>query len=253
VLNRDKTGLVCFESFVVDTSLPKHRKATEEASSYDGLSVLSFQGDTGFDFRKRSWWERVVAWFYPIIAMSPIRFFASVKNSAREIDTISNRMESYQNALAAAREAGQVALVEQLEAAAESVRVEAQLVAIKHPRYILEEDLVRFAKRVAHVRLDWIANFTRAIPKRILKDKARMDELCLFDNYVVLHYDPRRKGAAPTNTEKERMKDPILFGVLKGVGRLYFVGDWVDEYCHLTLDEYVAQSGKVLDLEDSAY
>lgn len=247
MLNRDKTGLACFDSFVVDRSLPKHR--TAEDPNVVVLESLSFD----FSVKKLSWWERFLVYLRYSFSMNPVRFFTNVKNAAREIDVISNRMENYQSAILAAREAGQVALVEQLETLAEAVRIEAQLVAIGHSRFVMEGDLVRFAKRVQHVRLDWIANFTRSIPRQILATKAKMDELKLFDNYVVLHYDPRRKGSAPTKKQQEQMKDPILFGVLQGRDRLYFVGDWVDEYCHLTLDEYVAQSGKVLDLEDSAY
>ena len=44
--------------------------------------------------------------------------------------------------------------------------------------------------------------------------------------------------------EKERRdKDPILFGVFKNdtnvADRFYFLGDWVDEYCDLTLDKMI--------------
>ncbi len=37
---------------------------------------------------------------------------------------------------------------------------------------------------------------------------------------------------------------PILFGVIKGRRRLYFVGDWVDEFCDLTFDQIADALGK---------
>ena len=45
--------------------------------------------------------------------------------------------------------------------------------------------------------------------------------------------------------KEKRSRDPILFGVLKSdknnvvVDRFYYLGDWVDEYCDLTLDKMV--------------
>lgn len=65
----------------------------------------------------------------------------------------------------------------------------------------------------------------------------------IFDNYVVLHYDPEKKGFALTEIEKKSKKDPILFGVMKGRRILYYVGDWIDDYCDLTLDKFAEMMG----------
>lgn len=40
-----------------------------------------------------------------------------------------------------------------------------------------------------------------------------------------------------TQKEKEKAKDPILFGVIQGSRKLYFIGDWIDDYCDLTLEK----------------
>jgi len=57
----------------------------------------------------------------------------------------------------------------------------------------------------------------------------------LFDNYVILHFDPDDRG---TDEEaRKAARDPVLFGVVKGSRVLYFVGDWVDELCDLTLEQ----------------
>lgn len=51
--------------------------------------------------------------------------------------------------------------------------------------------------------------------------------------------------------EERRSKDPILFGVFQDnqsrtvIDRFYYLGDWVDEYCDLTLDKMVNESQKV--------
>ena len=73
----------------------------------------------------------------------------------------------------------------------------------------------------------------------------------LFDEFYVVFTD--YTGKEERKVEKERRdKDPILFGVFKNSvnvsDRFYFLGDWVDEYCDLTLDkmveEYKAKKGK---------
>jgi len=78
-------------------------------------------------------------------------------------------------------------------------------------------------------------------------------ELKIFDNYVVLHYDPQGKASEMSAEEKAqelvRRRDPILFGVFRGSRKLYFVGDWKDEQCDLTLQEIVDKLGEPLEMK----
>ena len=59
-----------------------------------------------------------------------------------------------------------------------------------------------------------------------------------------MHYDPAGKSSAKTKKEIEEEKDPILFGVFKESRRLYYIGDWIDEYCNLTMNEVAKLLGK---------
>ena len=97
------------------------------------------------------------------------------------------------------------------------------------------------------MRLDYIKNFTRVIPSDVQKEKKKADKLKVFDNYVILHYDPLKKNVAPTAKEKEadrkKKADPILFGVIAESHDLYYITDWVDDTCDLTLDEFVKVMG----------
>ena len=43
--------------------------------------------------------------------------------------------------------------------------------------------------------------------------------------------------------EEAKRKDPILFGVLAGSRKLYYITDWVDEYCDLSLEKFVDTIG----------
>ncbi len=86
-------------------------------------------------------------------------------------------------------------------------------------------------------RLPIFQNFVKVIPNEIVDLKKDLDKKLLFDNYAILHYDPNNDATDITEVEKEIRKDPILFGLLKNSKKLYYIGDWKDEYCDLTLEE----------------
>ena len=48
-----------------------------------------------------------------------------------------------------------------------------------------------------------------------------------------------------TAKEIEKAKDPILFGVIKESNKLFYVGDWIDEHCDLTLEKFL----EVMEME----
>jgi len=50
--------------------------------------------------------------------------------------------------------------------------------------------------------------------------------------------------AAELMAEIDAKRDPILFGVIDGKRKLYFVGEWEDEYCNLTLDQMADVLGR---------
>lgn len=170
--------------------------------------------------------------------MTVQEFFGSTKNSLSELKLVESRARGYEEALRAADEAGQAALVERLREGLDGARAETQLIAAGFLMYLEEETLVEFVKKSPRgLRLDWVKNFVRVIPPDVLKKKVVCDERHIFDNWVVLHYDPDGKSWAETQAEIAARKDPILFGVMKGRRRLYFVGEWVDELCDLSLDQ----------------
>ena len=171
-------------------------------------------------------------------------FFRSIKNSVEELNVIRTRAAGYEKAIQAAIANGQTALVEKLTAGLHAAKVEAQLEAIGLPKYLEEDSVVQFVRQsTKKVDLTWMVNFTRIIPAPIIEKKKLADEHGIFDNYAIMHYDPHGTGKADTKEEIERKKDPILFGLIEDRRRLYFIGDWEDEYCHLTLDSIADSLG----------
>jgi hypothetical protein len=123
-------------------------------------------------------------------------------------------------------------------------------------KYVTEKQVIDFYEKVGqdkNLKLTWIKNFGRIIPEEVYKIKKDVDERKIFDNYVILHYDPANNGEKLTKKEVEKKKDPILFGVIKNSRKLYFIADWKDEYCDLTLEEmFKVLKGKVLQINNKS-
>jgi hypothetical protein len=151
---------------------------------------------------------------------------------------------------------GQTALLEKLRDTMDIFRGEAHLISLGLNRYVTEKQVCDFYEKVGedkNLKLTWIKNFNRIIPEEVYIAKKEADDRKIFDNYVILHYDPQDNGQEMTKAEKEKKKDPILFGVFKNSRKLYFVADWKDEFCDLTLEEMFKTLGeKVLKINNKS-
>lgn len=179
-----------------------------------------------------------------VVSVNVLDFFKYVKGLAGEsVNTYKNRVAGYLQALKNAESSGQEALKEKLLSGLIVSKYESVLNAIGCYYVVTEEQVVEFAKKCEKgLSLDYVANFIRPIPQDIIEKINEMNKYEIFDNYVILHYDPDQKAFGKTAQEKEdeKKKDPILFGVINGSNKLYYLADWIDEYCNLTLDEFVS-------------
>ena len=163
-----------------------------------------------------------------------VKFFADVKlSSSEEANKYRNRLNEYVACIGYTEKTGQAALKEKLFENLIINKYESILYAKEMYRVLTEETLVKFAKNCPKaLSLDYIANYVRTIPLDIIKKKIEVDMLEVFDNYVILHYDPQGNAVEMTPAEKkkevDKAKDPILFGVIAGSNKLYYIADWID-------------------------
>ena len=119
--------------------------------------------------------------------------------------------------------------------------------------YVYREDVEYYIDNIAEdtVKIIELKRFEREIPDEVIEEYMKVKDL--FDEFYVVFTDYTGKEQVKAIKERkdyEVEKDPILFGVLKSeeaetmVSRFYWIGDWEDEYCDLTLDKMVGQYEK---------
>ena len=173
-------------------------------------------------------------------------FFEQVKIKVSGKDEVLSRIKPIYKNISQAKAMGQIALIETL---LEKLVVEVYECAIAgsgFDRAISLTDLNNLQDKCKKLlSMNQISNFTRAIPTNVIERKLEADKLHVFDNYVVLSYDPSGEDYKETTQQAiNRAKDPILFGVILGSEKLYYIADWVDEFCDLTWDKMLTIMGK---------
>jgi hypothetical protein len=273
LLNRSKNAgikeLEIFDNFIVDKNLPKHKKNdTDErkinfSSNNEGrLSVSTFSNDGDFgDNSNLSFFNRIKIAFTlkkflqnqklkmkKELNLITIReFFLNTSKNFKELTPIAEIADYFQNAINQAIKLGQDSLKEKLINQLDVVRGEIILLQMGLKFYINNDQVCSFYEKVdedKNLKLTWIKNFVKIIPQNLVELKEKIDERKIFDNYVILHYDPHGIATDLTEKELELKKDPILFGVIKNSKKLYYVGDWKDDYCDLTLESMFETLGE---------
>ena len=167
-------------------------------------------------------------------------FFHDLENNIEELTNAKELLQFYENEVRKAQELGQTSYVEILSQQKELIKLESIMIDFGLTKYVTEKQVIDFYQKInpdQKLKFTWIKNYIRPIPNNVLEIKKKIDEYQIFDNYVILHYDPDHKNTALTKKEKEIAKDPILFGLIRDSRKLYFIVDWKDEYCDLTLDK----------------
>lgn len=180
-----------------------------------------------------------------------LEFFSHVKGVANKENVYTDRLSNYVKLIGLSEASGQTALKEKLLADLIINKYESILYANDIYKVVTEEQMVEFVKKTEKgLSLTYIANYINFIPIEVIDKKCEVDKLEIFDNYCILHYDPDKKSFADTIAEKEekerKKRDPILFGLIAGSNKLYFIADWIDEINNddLTFETIVDKLGE---------
>lgn len=178
--------------------------------------------------------------------ITPSQYFDYLKGAKKTITTEALK-ESYDVFLALAEKynkLGQKESLKKLTFLADTLIKEEKLIELGITTYIYKDVIEDYIENVADktVKIIELSRYMREIPDELVETIEKSREL--FDELYVIFTDYTGKEERKVKKEK-RDKDPILFGVFKNntsvADRFYFLGDWVDEYCDLTLDKMVEQ------------
>ncbi|MDD5650695.1 MAG: hypothetical protein PHF86_09840 [Candidatus Nanoarchaeia archaeon] len=176
--------------------------------------------------------------------LKPVVVFKFLKDRFKPMERreLSQRLEKVASILESTAITNQIALKEKIHEKFGKFLREQEMIACGFDKYFEKEILQAFVESVQNriIKITPIKNYIRLIPKDIRERMEVAREKMLFDDFVVIHTDPDNKAVEKTQAEK---KDPILCGVIKESTRYYFVGDWQDALCDLTMDTILEHFG----------
>ena len=117
---------------------------------------------------------------------------------------------------------------------------------------VYKSDIEKFIDKISSkpVKIIELENYSREVDDSVIDKLLIAKDNNLFDAYYVLFTDYSMEETKKVAKER-RDKDPILFGAFKTSDknnipyeRFFYIGDWIDEYCDLTLEEMLTQYEK---------
>lgn len=188
----------------------------------------------------------------PVSGMTADEAMTYIKDKKHTVT--SQDLQSFYDAslqlLAKFNSTGQIAAAKKLLFHIECAEKEMKLVEMGINTFIYDDDIQTYIREVStdDVRLCELQFYEREIPDEIVDIIEKTKGL--FTSYWVLYTDYSSTAAEEKKkramVDKAKMShDPILFGVqldeeVRTMNeRYYFLGDWIDEYCDLTLEKFL--------------
>lgn len=177
---------------------------------------------------------------------SPKEYFTNVKSN---INTITHKdlQDTFDCCLAILenyKKAGQISAMKKLMFQLDCIEKEEKLIDLGINTFIYKEDVKNFIDVVSKnvVKIIELKNYERTIPNEIVDKVVQTRDI--FNEFYVIFTDYTGKTEREV-TKTKREKDPILVGTFQDtknkvmLNKMYFIGDWVDDYCDLTLSKMV--------------
>lgn len=184
--------------------------------------------------------------------LTPQEYFDVIKDKKNHI-TDEQLADVYDNCLELLTKykiTGQTKGIKKLLFHLECIEKEREIVKLGIDTFVYRDDIEFYIDNVASdvVKIIEIENYEREIPDEIVEIIGQVKDK--FDQLYIVFTDYTGKVERQVQEER-RSKDPILFGTFQDnatrsvIDRFYYLGDWVDEYCDLTLDKMVNETKNV--------
>jgi len=179
----------------------------------------------------------------------PKLYFSYVKSKLNKIEKekLAKRVDKLRSMVVSADDMDQQALYESLSLMLAVAIRESEAYVCGFSKWIERKHIDKFIGSVRDktVKFEELEKFPRIIPEKVRTKIRNCKNKNLFDDYWILYADYTKEPPLKTTKEKVREKDPIVFGRFSYQENiLYPIGDWVDEYCDITLDKVVEKLRK---------
>ena len=284
--------LVIFRNFFVETELPKYKKMDSEtkdliskhADFVNGANITiastdemessnlipswrrtnTFPGEYERQMeqsarenkeKKKSFLSRLLEACKPKKDIE--KAFGDIKDSMKIPNTpdMKKSLEIVEKLHKMLHDAGQYTQAEKVENYAKVLTFELNLMNAGYDKYLLEKDIIDFMLKCQRgVSITFLRYFSDILPIEVGKKKIEIDKMKIFDNYAVLYYDPNQEVFSWHEEDEARRiaRDPILFGMIDGSDKLYYICDWVYKDDDLTMEKVEAITNrKARMLKDS--
>lgn len=177
---------------------------------------------------------------------TPKEYFEKLKDSKQKLES-KELLAAFDTAISMYEgyvKSGQEKAAKKLQFIIETIKKEYKLYELGVDTFVYRQDIARYISNVADkvVKVIDLESYERPIPPEI-QDVIELTN-GIFSKRVIVYTD--YTGKDEKKVEKERReKDPILFGIFDDArnhplsDRFYFLGDWEDEMCDLTLESIV--------------
>ncbi len=186
------------------------------------------------------------------LELNPSEYFTNLKNKKNTI-TDEELVKIYDNCLELLNKykiTGQTKAMKKLIFHLETIEKEREIIKLGINTFVYRDDIEEYIDNISKdtVKIIELENYEREIPDEIVKAYEKVKDI--FSQAYVVFTDYTGKVEKQI-TKERREKDPILFGTFQDkisqtlIDRFYFIGDWEDEYCDLTLDKMVNETKQV--------
>ena len=189
-------------------------------------------------------------------------YFNGVKTKSQKLmdDKLIQELQYLPSQIEELIQLGQTGLADKLKKNIVALTKERILIANGFDTYVYRNDVTRYIELVKDkkVFICELEKFPRLIPESAKKLLMKARSLNVFQDFWVVYVDYTGDSDKTLNekekAERKKNRDPIIFGTFEKpeqaqIDKMYFICDWTDEYCDLTLDKMV----KKLVEDDSNY
>jgi len=180
--------------------------------------------------------------------LPPTEFFTQIKDKTQNVssDMLENLRICLNKEIEGFISNGQLKSAERMLFHLNCIDKERKVIEAGLTKFVYRDDLDDFISNVSRqvVKIIELEFYERKIPDDKSAQIQKVKDL--FDQVYIVFTDYTGKETKKID-KKRQARDPIAFGTFKSKDnlvwnhRFYFICDWEDEYCDLTLDKYVSQ------------